>query len=151
VAVAPTPTPTPTPDPACDQGLCETPTTNTAPPVRVILRFYQLFDANGTWVLPTPDPVKQVVKEPIPLGFTIRLDMTAKDVNDQPTNGSSNVDFVISDPSMVDIANSGQFQRKIKVLKPGHWELYGTLDGVASNSLGFTFCDPAADPACKYP
>jgi len=153
VAVTPTPTPTPsaTPDPACNLGLCEDPTTNTAPPVRVILRLFQLFDSNGTWTLPTPDPVKQVVKEPIPLGYSIRLDLTAKDENDQATNGSSGVNFVISDPTMVDIALSGQFQRKIKVLKPGKWEIYGTLDGIASNSLGFTFCDPKVDVACKYP
>ena len=132
-------------------GLCEPPTTNTAPPVRVILRFYQLFDANGNWVQPTPDPVKQVVKEPMPVGYTIRLDLTAKDEQDQPTNGKGTSDFVVSDPTMVDISISGDFQRKIKILKPGKWEIYGTLDGVASNSLGFTFCDPKADPACKYP
>jgi len=148
---APTPTPSPTPDPACVVGLCEPPTTNTAPPVRVILRFFQLFDANGTWVLPTPDPVRQVVREPIPLGYTIRLDMTGKDADEKPTNGKGNVDFVISDPTMVDIAISGDFQRKVKVLKPGKWDIYGILDGVASNSLGFTFCDPKVDTACRYP
>jgi hypothetical protein len=153
IAVTPTPTPTPsaTPDPACNVGLCEAPTTNTSPPVRVILRLYQLFDANGTWVLPTPDPVKQVVKEPIPVGYTIRLDLTAKDKDDQPTNGMMGVDFLLSDPSMVDISISSDFQRKVKVLKAGQWEIYGTLDGVASNSLGFTFCDPKLDVACKYP
>lgn len=153
VAVAPTPTPTPspTPDPACTQGLCEPPTTSTTPPVRLILRFYQLFDANGLWVQPTPVPSKQVVKEPMPVGYTIRIDFTGKDENDQPTNGSGAVETVISDPTMVDIAISGDFQRKVKVLKPGKWEIYGVLDGVASNSLGFTFCDPQADLACHYP
>ena len=147
----PTPTPAPTPDPACEAGLCEDPTTNTAPPVRVILRLFQLFDANGTWVLPTPDPVRQVVREPIPLGYTIRLDITAKDVDEKPTNGKSDVSLAISDPTMVDIQISGVFQRKVKVLKTGKWELYSLVDGVPSNSLGFTFCDPKADPACKYP
>jgi hypothetical protein len=102
-------------------------------------------------VLPTPDPVKQVVKEPIPVGFTLRIDLTAKDADDKATNGKGDVSFDISDPTMVDIALSGDFQRKIKVLKPGKWEIFGILDGVASNSLGFTFCDPKADPACKYP
>jgi hypothetical protein len=52
---------------------------------------------------------------------------------------------------MVDVLISGDFQRKIKVLKVGKWEGYGVLDGVASNSLGFTFCDPKTDPACRYP
>src|SRR4249920_1795142 len=57
----PDPNPTPTPDPSatpCTVGLCEAPTTNTEPVVRVILKFFQLFDRNGDWVLPTPDPVK---------------------------------------------------------------------------------------------
>ena len=60
----PDPNPTPTPDPnatPCTVGLCEPETTNTSQPARVILRLYQLFDKEGTWVLPTPDPVKQVV------------------------------------------------------------------------------------------
>jgi hypothetical protein len=149
-APAPTPTPTPTPDP-CSQGLCEPPTTNTAPPVRLILRLFQLFDAQGTWVLPTPDPVRQVVGEPIPLGYSIRLDFTGRDKDDEPTNGSGKLEIVVSDPDLVDIAISGDFQRKVKVLKPGKWEIYGVLDGVASNSLGFTFCDPKLDAACKYP
>ena len=151
VAASPTPTPVPTVDPACAIGLCEAPTTNTAPPARVILRFYQLFDAGGAWVQPTPVPFKQVVKEPMPLGYTIRLDMTAKDENDQATNGKMDIDFVVSDETMVEISLSSDFQRKIKVLKPGKWEIYGVLDGVASNSLGFTFCDPKADATCKYP
>ena len=145
-----TPTPSPTVDP-CSLGLCEPPTTNTAPPVRTILRLFQLFDAGGAWVLPTPDPFKQVVREPIPLGYTIRLDLTGRDKDDKPTNGKGDIDFVISDPTMVDIALSGDFQRKIKVLKVGKWEVYGVLDGVASNSLGFTFCDPRTDSTCHYP
>ncbi len=52
---------------------------------------------------------------------------------------------------MIEEAIQSPFQRKIKVLKPGKWELYVVFDGTPSNSLGFTFCDPAADPTCKYP
>ena len=148
---APTPTPSATPDPTCNLGLCEAPTINTAPPVRVGIKLYQLFDASGRWVLPTPDPYKQVVKEPIPLGFLIRFDVSASDANGKPTNGTGQIEVVMSDPTMVDLLLSGDFQRKAKVLKPGKWEIYAVLDGVASNSLGFTFCDPKADPACKYP
>jgi hypothetical protein len=150
VATTPSPTPSPSPTP-CTTGLCEDPTTNTAPPERVILRFYQLFNEKGEWVLPTPDPYKQKVREPIPLGFTIRLDVTGKDADGQPTNGKEDIAWLYSDDGMIEEASQGPFQRKVKVLKPGKWELYVVFDGTPSNSLGFTFCDPAADPACKYP
>ena len=79
-------------------GLCEPTTTNTAQPVSVILRLYQLFDQNDNWVLPTPDPVKQVVKEPIPIGYTIRLDVTAKDAEGKDTLGKKDIQFIYSDP-----------------------------------------------------
>jgi hypothetical protein len=151
VVVSPTPSPTPTADPACNVGLCEPPTTNTAPPVRVFLRLYQLFDAAGNWVQPTPDPVKQVVVEPMPVGYTVRIDIQGRDVEDKPTNGKGDVQIIVSDPLMVDVQISSHYQRKIKILKAGKWEMYTTLDGVASNSLGFTFCDPATSATCKYP
>src|SRR5262245_30377150 len=64
-AATPTPAPGPTPSPSptpCTEGLCEDPTTNTAPVVRAVLRLYQLFDADGGWVTPTPNPEQQVVK-----------------------------------------------------------------------------------------
>ena len=150
VAVA-TPTPAPTPDPACSLGLCEPPTDNKNPVVRLGLRLYQLFDANGNWILPTPTPHKQVVSDPIPVGFNLRFDITGKDEDDKPTEGKGNVEWVYSDEGMVEIQASSQFQRKIRALKPGHWEMYAVLDGVASNSLGFTFCDPKTDTTCHYP
>jgi hypothetical protein len=119
--------------------------------VRVFLRLYQLFDAAGNWVQPTPDPVKQVVVEPMPVGYTIRIDIQGRDVEDKPTNGKGDVQIIVSDPLMVDLQISSHYQRKIKILKAGKWEMYTTLDGVASNSLGFTFCDPATSATCKYP
>ena len=147
---ATSPSPSPTPDP-CTVGLCEPPTTNTAPPDRVLLKLYQLFDEKGQWALPTPDPFKQKVKEPIPVGFTIRFDVTGKDADGNPTNGKEQVDWIYSDATMIADSIQSSFQRKVKVLKPGKWELYVVFDGTPSNSLGFTFCDPAADPSCKYP
>jgi hypothetical protein len=148
----PTPTsPSPTPDPACNVGLCESPTINTAPPERVVLRLYQLFDEKGQWALPTPDPFKQKVREPIPVGFIIRFDVTGKDADGNPTNGKEDVNWIYSDPSMIEDSIQSNFQRKVRILKPGKWELYVLFDGTPSNSLGFTFCDPATDPSCKYP
>lgn len=137
----PTPTPTPTPDPACTVGLCEAPTTNTNPVVRAQLRLYQLFDDNGTWVQPTPDPVKQVVKEPIPLGYTLRLDVVGRDADYKDTLGRQEIEFSYSDPEMVQVSIQSDFQRKLKVLKPGKFVVHAVFDGVGTNDLNFTFVE----------
>ncbi|HVQ31102.1 MAG TPA: hypothetical protein VMV21_16030 [Vicinamibacteria bacterium] len=138
----PDPTPTPTPDPSatpCTVGLCEPETTNTAQPVKAILRLYQLFDKEGNWVLPTPDPVKQVVKEPIPVGYTIRLDVTAKDAQEKDTIGKKDINFIYSDPEMVQESIQSDFQRKLLVKKTGTFTVFVSFDGVGSNDLRFTF------------
>jgi hypothetical protein len=140
---APTPTPapqpTPTPDPNCTQGLCEEPTTNTNPVVRAQLRLYQLFDTEDNWVQPTPDPVQQVVKEPIPVGYTIRLDVVGRDSDNKDTLGKKQIQFFYSNESMVQISIQSDFQRKLKVLKPGSFKVHAIFDGVGSNDLQFTF------------
>jgi hypothetical protein len=122
-------------------GLCEEPTANRNPVVRVILKLYQCFDRDNQ---PTfcPDPVRQVVNEPIPVGYRIRLDVTGRDVDQHDTNGVSNgegIVFIYSDPSVVDEHIMSNWQRKLLILKPGQWEVYAVFDDVASNSLGFTF------------
>ena len=142
-APAPTPTPvassSPTPSPPCDG--CEPPVTNRNPVARVILKLYQCFDRNNQ---PTfcPDPVKQVVNEPIPVGYRIRLDVTGRDADQHDTNGVSNgegIVFIYSDPTFVEENIMSNWQRKLLILKPGKWEVYAVFDGVASNSLAFTF------------
>jgi hypothetical protein len=109
--------------------------------VRVQLRLFQLFDENGTWVQPTPDPVQQVVQEPIPLGYTIRLDVVGRDADNKDTLGKKQIEFFYSDPSMVQVAIQSDFQRKLKVLKPGSFTAFATFDGVGSNDLRFTFVE----------
>jgi hypothetical protein len=140
---APTPTPapqpTPTPDPNCTQGLCEEPTTNTNPVVWAQLRLYQLFDEDNNWVQPTPNPVQQVVKEPIPVGYTIRLDVVGRDSNHKDSLGKQQIQFFYSDESMVQISIQSDFQRKLKVLKPGSFTVHAIFDGVGTNDLRFTF------------
>jgi hypothetical protein len=137
---APAPTPTPSPTPTPDDG-SEPPVTNNAPVTRVILRLYACFDTDNQ-PLECPDPVRQVVQEPIPVGWRLKLDVTGRDADNHETNGVSNgegIEFVVSDPSMVDIHIRSNWQRDIRVLKPGPWEVYAVFDGVGSNSLGFTF------------
>jgi hypothetical protein len=142
----PLPTPTPTPDPSptpCTGGLCEAPVTNTNPVERVQLKLFQLFDANGFWIQPTPNPVQQVVREPIPVGYTIRVDVTGRDVDNKETLGNRGVqiEFFFSDPTMVQEQVQSDHQRKLKVLKPGSFRVYAVYDGVGSNDLRFNFVE----------
>jgi hypothetical protein len=109
--------------------------------VRAQLRLYQLFDDQGNWVQPTPDPEKQVVKEPIPVGYTIRLDVVGRDKDYKDTLGRKEIEFYYSDPDMVQVAIQSDFQRKVKVLTPGKWSVYAVFDGVSSNALNFTFIE----------
>jgi hypothetical protein len=92
-------------------------------------------------VLPTPDPVQQEVKEPIPVGYTIRLDVVGRDKDNNETLGQKNIQFFYSDETMVQVAIQSDFQRKLKVLKPGRFTTYAVFDGVGSNDLRFTFVE----------
>jgi hypothetical protein len=138
-APQPTPTPTPTTDPDCTQGLCEPATTNTNPVVLAQLRLYQLFDDEGIWVQPTPDPVQQVVREPIPVGYTIRLDLVGRDSANKDTLGKKQIEFYYRPEDMVQVSIQSDFQRKLKVLKEGSFTVHAVFDGVGSNDLRFTF------------
>ncbi len=138
---APTPTPTPTPAPTptpCTQGLCEDPVTNTNPVARAQLRLYVMWDKDGKPV-PAPDPVHQVVVEPIPVGYEFRLDVTGRDADGKETNGKGNIEWFISDANMVDVDARTPWQHDFKVVKPGKWTVYVMFDGKGSNDLSFTF------------
>jgi hypothetical protein len=139
-APQPTPTPSPTPTP-CTQGLCEEPTTNTAPVSRVILRLFQVFDEQNRWILPTPDPVQQVVNEPIPVGWTIKLDVTGKDASNKDTLGQKKILYRYSNADMVEENYLSEWQVRLKILKPGNFTVHAVFDGVGSNDLRFTFVE----------
>ena len=138
----PTPTPvaqvTPTPSPGatpCPDGSCG----NHNAVVRATLRLYILFDEKGRVVEPTPDPVKQVVEEPIPVGYTIRLDVSGKDANGDETDGTGQINWFYSGQDLIDTDARTPWTRDIKVVKPGQWSVYVVFDGVGSNDLTFTF------------
>ena len=144
-AATPTPSPVPTPSPSgspCTVGLCEPPVENKNPVVRVILKLYQCLDQNKQPEF-CPDPIKQVVIEPRQVGHYIRLDVTGKDKDNAETNGPTgngeSIYFVYSDPTFVEERIQNNWQRWLRILKPGKWEVYAVFDEVASNSLGFTF------------
>jgi len=131
-APAPTPIPSPTP---CTAGLCEDPTTNTNPVVTVILRLYlvqdQSFEPIYNW-----NP-----RDPIPVGYFVRLDVTGKDANGKDTNGDRgvNITFKYNDPSLVQEGGNHDWQRKLLVLKPGDFQAQALFDGVLSNNLNLVF------------
>lgn len=43
-------------------------------------------------VTATPNPVQQVVKEPIPVGYTIRLDLVGKDASNKDSLGQKQIE-----------------------------------------------------------
>ena len=73
------------------------------------------------------------------MGYTIRLDVTAKDAQDKDTIGKKDINFIYSDPEMVQESIQSDFQRKLQVPKTGTFAVYVDFDGVGSNDLRFTF------------
>lgn len=129
---APTPAPEPTPTP-CTAGLCEAPTTNTNPPVRLTLRLYFVTNDSGIFV---PGFTEQ---DEIPVGYRVTIDATAKDKENQDTLGSGTVSFFFSDTGLAKIGGSHTHQRRLTVLKAGTLDCWAELDGVMSNVLQLKF------------
>jgi hypothetical protein len=145
----PTPTPTPSPSPTVPPGGADCQpggdcSTNKNPVVRVTLRLYRLFDNRGQWFLPTPDPVKQVIREPIPVGFTLLLDITGRDKDNietlGPSGDGSGIAWYLDPPDAVlEAGFPSPWQHKYTVVKPGPFTVYTTFDDVGSNDLKMTF------------
>jgi len=140
VAVAtPTPAPSPTPvaadpshtpaPPPCDG--CEAPVTNTNTPVRLTIRVYKVEDLNGKLV--------SGFTTEFPVGYKVTIDATAKDVDNRDTLGSANVDFFVSDDSLIRIGGNHNFQRKLTARRAGDLQVWASLDGVDSNIVDLTF------------
>ena len=134
---APVPSPTPSPSPSnCPDGACG----NKNTVARTQLRLYLLFDENRDLV-PAPDPVKGIVGDPIPVGYTVRLDVTGRDTDGRETDGRGDIEWFFSDDSVVDDIERTPWQHDLKILKPGKLIVYVVFDGVGSNDLQFTFVE----------
>jgi len=149
VAVTPSPTPTPTlncrPGGDC-QGL-------TTPVVRVKLRIYWAWDNKDVFFGPVPDPFKEEVREPIPVGYSFLFDVTGRDKDNYETNGPGGdghgIVWLPSDQqTMVLKASFGPWQQKYTATKPGKFVLCARWDDVYSNCVGFTVvaCSAAVPP-----
>jgi hypothetical protein len=131
---APLPTPSPSPTP-CGEGLCEEPTNNTNPVASVILRLYVVQDG---FLEPHYD---WNINDAIPVGYTIRLDVTGKDGYGKDTHGNQGVKIVFfyNDASMVQEGGNHDWQRKLLVKKAGGFQAWAVFDGVRSNTLWLQF------------
>lgn len=130
----PTPTPTPTP---CVEGACG----NTNEVVRVRFRIYLVFDKEGDLVEPTPDPVRGVLREPLPVGYRVRFDVIGEDSRGRETNGKKDITWVVSEgESSIELAGIREenFQRDYRLVAPGRFSVYVVFDGVASNAIVIT-------------
>jgi hypothetical protein len=132
---APTPVPaaTPTPEPApepCDG--CEPAVTNRNSPVRLTLRLYTVEDGFGQYIK-NPDPAHS-----IPLGWFARLDVVAKDANNDETNGNEEIVWHFSEADLVNASGNHTHQRRLKAVKAGYLEVWVTQEGVRSNTISLS-------------
>ena len=141
---APTPTPAPLPTPSasptpCTDGACG----NTNAVVRVRFRLYLVFDQNGNVVEPTPDPVRGVLREPLPVGYRLRYDVIGEDSRGRETNGQKNIQWIVTEGANL-VEDLGYredgFQKDVRAAAAGGpYSLYVVFDGVASNSIAVSF------------
>ena len=149
VAATPDPGPAPTPTPCPPAEECST----NKPVVRVSLRIYRAWDSKGDLIEPPPNPYKQVLREPVPVGYQFLFDVVGRgeDGHDtQGNDGGAGIVFHPSDPFTCEFEHYGNWQRKCYVNRPGSWEVYVSWAGVDSNSIGFTFVS-CADARSPYP
>jgi hypothetical protein len=90
--------PTATPRPCVADGTCEAPTTSTTRPTRIEIRMYQVRKPNGDAApclnedpvapgTPLGDANVRYWFASVPIGYRVKLDATAFDASNKPTNG----------------------------------------------------------------
>ena len=106
-------------------------------------RLYLVFDQNGNVVEPTPDPVRGVLREPLPVGYRLRYDVIGEDSRGRETNGQKNITWVVTEGANLveDLGYREEgFQKDVRAaVAGGPYSLYVVFDGVASNSIAVSF------------
>jgi hypothetical protein len=97
------------------------------------MRIFVIENPDGTYT-GNVDP-----KQPIPVGYTARLDVTAKDVDNRETVGQSEVQFFFSDPGLARISGNHTNQRRVQGLAIGSLDCWAVQDGVTSNTITLNF------------
>jgi hypothetical protein len=163
-----TPVPTPTPPP-CTQGLCEAPTTNTAPPTRIFVKVFQVLKPNGdpapcSGEDPSapggPAPFTIYGFAPIPVGYRVVIDATAFDSNNKATNSdcATNASCINwrqdAGSELIDnfTAGSNIFQPKFYVTGAGDYQLQAEMlnngNRVRSPWFWLKFVDSPSQSPC---
>ena len=129
-----TPTPAPTPTPTPEEG--EPPVTNSNPAARLGMRIFVIENPDGTYT-GNVDP-----RQPIQVGYTARLDVTAKDIDNRETTGQGDVQFFFSDTGLVRVTGNHTNQRRVQGLAVGSVDCWAVQDGVTSNTITLKFVAP---------
>jgi hypothetical protein len=103
------------------------------PAARLTIRLYKVTDANDTF------QTGYTLDTEIPVGFRVTVDAVAKDSADKETFGQGDVEFKVSDQSLVRVGGNHEFQRRFTILRPGTVDVTATLDGIDSNMLTLRF------------
>ena len=167
--------PTATPKPCVIAGSGEAETTNTNPPVRIHIRMYQVRKPNGDAAPclnedpvapgnPLGDPNTRYWFAPVPIGYTVKVDATAFDRFDKPTNSDCTNErgeenracltwrFGVGQ-DLIDGINMGHlFQPTFHVIGSGDFqiqaEMYNNGSRVRSPWYWMRFTDRPAESPC---
>ena len=173
----PTAGPTPTPAPCVAAGTCEAPVTNTNPPTRIEIRMYQVRKPNGDAApcqnedptapgTPLGDANVRYWFAAIPVGYRVKLDATAFDRFNKPTNGSctdangqenrSCINWRLGHGAhLIDEYSTGHiFQPTFRIIGEGDFQIQAEMivngDRVRSPWYWMNFVsNPAASPCSK--
>ena len=167
---ATTPRPTATPPPCVQAGSCEAPTTNTNPPTRIEIRMYQVRKPNGDAapclnedpVAPGgPAPNTRYWFAPVPVGYRVKLDATAFDQFNKPTNHDCSDDnkgcitwrFGEGEELIDEYGLGHIFQPTFRVAGAGDFqiqaEMYNNGSRVRSPWYWMSFVDNASESPCS--
>lgn len=125
---SPTPTPTPTPTPA--------PTPTPSAPAgdsavfRLTIKIEHVLGVDGKTRLTNPSP-----NAPLYVGEIVRLDATAKTVDNRSTDGSGEVYWRFEPEGIIDWSGAVTFNPRLSIVGPGQLSCRAVLDGVVANDL----------------
>jgi hypothetical protein len=133
---APALAPTPEPTPPCPTDPCEVPVERDTKPVRMTLRLFVVEDpAGGVFQYKSTDDGTPI----IPVNFSFRLDVIAKDKKNKETKGSGNVNWNW-DENMIEVENLDNiYHPRLRAVRGGPFCVTADMDEVVSNPLCLEF------------
>lgn len=169
---SPTAAPTATPKPCVAAGTCEAEVTNTNPPTRIEIRMYQVRKPNGDAApclnedpvapgTPLGDANVRYWFAPVPVGYTVKLDATAFDRFNKPTNSNCSeenrgcINWRLGfGQQLIDNYSTGHiFQPTFKVIGEGDFQIQAEMmngtDRVRSPWYWMNFTSNPAESPCS--